>query len=182
MGATPGAHRARPCEKEHTVTDTTSTHDDDVAKLAGLLRGFDFAMLTTIDEKGALVGHPMTVQEAEFDGDLWFIVGQDSSAVHHLGRERTVGVTLSSNDSWVSLAGTAAVVDDHAKLEELWNSRVEAWFPDGPADPNVGLVKFSADSAEYWDTPGGKVASVLSFVKSKVTGEALEGENEKIEL
>ena len=165
------------------MTDTTSTHDDDVAKLARLLRGFDFAMLTTIDEKGALVGHPMTVQEAEFDGDLWFIVGQDSSAVHHLGRERTVGVTLSSNDSWVSLAGTAGLVEDHAKLEELWNSVVEAWFPDGPSDPRVGLLKFSADSAEYWDSPGGKIATAVAFVKSKVTGETYDGgDNAKLDL
>jgi general stress protein 26 len=164
------------------MTDDTTTHDDDVQTLAKLLKGFDFAMLTTIDEKGKLVGHPMTVQEAEFDGDLWFIVGKDSTAVAHIGRDDTVGVTLSSNDSWVSLAGSAVVVDDHAKLESLWNSRVEAWFPDGPSDPSVGLVKFSADSAEYWDTPGGKVASALSFVKSKVTGDALDAPNAKIEL
>ena len=161
---------------------TSTTHHDDVAKLAKLLGDFDFAMLTTIDEKGALVGHPMTLQETEFDGDLWFIVGLGSTAVAHLQRKDTVGVTLSARDSWVSLAGTAAVVDDHTKLEQLWNSRVEAWFPDGPTDPNVGLVKFSADSAEYWDSPGGKVASALSFVKSKVTGEALDADNAKIEL
>jgi general stress protein 26 len=168
---------------DSTSTDSTSsTHHDEVAKLAELLRDFDFAMLTTIDEQGALVGHPMTLQETEFDGDLWFIVGLDSTAVAHLRRKDTVGVTLSARDSWVSLAGTAAVVDDHAKLEQLWNSRVEAWFPEGPSDPSVGLVKFTAASAEYWDSPGGKVASALSFVKSKVTGEALDADNAKIEL
>jgi general stress protein 26 len=165
-----------------STSTTSSTHHDDVAKLAELLGDFDFAMLTTIDEQGALVGHPMTLQETEFDGDLWFIVGLDSTAVAHLRRKDTVGVTLSARDSWVSLAGTAAVVDDHAKLEQLWNSRVEAWFPEGPSDPSVGLVKFTAHSAEYWDSPGGKVASALSFVKSKVTGEALDADNAKIEL
>jgi len=59
---------------------------------------------------------------------------------------------------------------------------VEAWFSDGPDDPDVGLLKFTADSAEYWDSPGGRIASALSFVKSKITGEPLEGDNAKVEL
>ena len=45
------------------------------------------------------------------------------------------------------------------------------------------LIKVTADGAEYWDTPGGRVASVLSFVKSKVTGQPYDGgENEKVDL
>jgi general stress protein 26 len=66
-------------------------------------------------------------------------------------------------------------VDDPAKARELWNSWVEAWLPQGPEDPNVVLVKVTAASAEYWDTPGGRIASVLSFAKSKVTGERYDG-------
>jgi hypothetical protein len=39
------------------------------------------------------------------------------------------------------------------------------------------------DSAEYWDSPGGRLATVLSFAKAKVTGQRIEGgENEKVEL
>jgi general stress protein 26 len=60
---------------------------------------------------------------------------------------------------------------------------VDAWFPDGPDDPDVGILKFSADSAEYWDSPGGKIATAFSFVKSKVTGERYEGgESGKVDL
>jgi len=40
-----------------------------------------------------------------------------------------------------------------------------------------------ADSAEYWDSPGGRLATVLSFAKAKITGERIEGgENEKVDL
>lgn len=46
----------------------------------------------------------------------------------------------------------------------------------------VGLVTFAADSAECRDSPGGKVASALSFVTSTVTGEALDADDEKIDL
>ena len=64
----------------------------------------------------------------------------------------------------------------------MWNSAVEAWFPRGPDDDGVVLIKVHADSAEYWDSPG-RLATLLSFAKAKVTGERIEaGENEKVEL
>lgn len=39
------------------------------------------------------------------------------------------------------------------------------------------------DSAEYWDSPGGRLATVLSLVKAKVTGRPYDGgENETVSL
>ncbi len=58
-------------------------------------------------------------------------------------------------------------------IEEI--SWVEAWLPQGPTDPSVVLIKVNPHTAEYWDTPGGPVASLLSFVKAKVTGEPYQG-------
>ncbi|MGD8167274.1 pyridoxamine 5'-phosphate oxidase family protein [Herbiconiux sp. P16] len=164
--------------------DTPSATDTDTARaeLADLIEDFRFAMITTVDESGKLVAHPLTIQETEFDGDLWFLVSKSSSPVVNLVANDQAGVSLSSNDSWVSLSGTAALVDDPAKVRELWNPVVEAWFTNGPDDPDVGLLKFSAGSAEYWDSPGGRLASVVSFVKSKITGEAYDATNEKLEL
>jgi general stress protein 26 len=94
-----------------------------------------------------------------------------------------VGLTLSSSDTWISIDGAAVMVDDPAKAEELWNSWVEAWLPQGPKDPSVVLIKVAIHSAEYWDTPGGRVASLISFVKAKVTGEPYDGaEQGRVEL
>jgi general stress protein 26 len=155
----------------------------DVTKVAELIREFRFAMVTTVNTLGELVARPLTVQEAEFDGDLWFIVARDSHEVAELGVNPVAGVSFASNDTWVSLTGTAAQVDDQARVKEYWNPFVEAWFPDGPEDPNVTLVKFTASGAEYWDSPGGRIASVISFVKSKVTGSVGGGsENAKVNL
>lgn len=151
-------------------------------KLNDLLKKFRFALLTTRTTDDKLTAHPLTVQEAEFDGDLWFIIGKSASAVEDIARDPNVGVSFSSNDSWLSLAGTALVVEDLAKLRELWNPAVGAWFPDGPDDPNVVLLKVDALSGEYWDSPGGKVATLVSLVKSKITGEAFEADNEKFDL
>lgn len=151
-------------------------------RVAELITGFRFAMLTTRNAEDRLVAHPLTVQEAEFDGDLWFLVAKGATFVTDLRADDRVGVSMSSNDSWVSLSGRAELVDDRAKIKELWSPTVEAWFTDGPDDPEVGLLKFTAETAEYWDSPGGKLASLFSFVKSKVTGEQYDAENETVRM
>ena len=156
---------------------------DESRKVAELLKGERFACLTTRTPDGTLTSRPMTLHEVEFDGDLWFFAERDSNPVKHITLSPQVNVGVGSGGSWVSLTGRATVVDDLAKKRELWNSAVEAWFPDGPDDDSVVLLKVEGDSAEYWDTPGGRLATVLSFAKAKLTGERIEGgENEKVEL
>ncbi|UYO96903.1 pyridoxamine 5'-phosphate oxidase family protein [Microbacterium sp. M28] len=161
------------------MTDTI----DERKKVAELIKDFRFAMFATRHTDGKLVAHPLTVQEAEFDGDLWFLVSKKASPVADLAADSEANVSFSSSDSWVSLSGTARLIEDRQKIEELWNPVVEAWFPDGPDDPFVGVLKFTAESAEYWDSPGGKIATAFSFVKSKLTGRQYDGgDNAKVDL
>jgi general stress protein 26 len=158
-------------------------HSDDVAKLVELTKDIRIAMLTTVEENGSFTARPMAQQQVEPDGSLWFFAERDAHVVTHIGINPHVGVALSSGDSWVSINGTAALVDDVQKKRELWNPVVEAWLPQGAEDPAVVLIRVESESAEYWDTPGGRVASVFSFVKAKVTGEPYQGtESAKLDL
>jgi general stress protein 26 len=154
---------------------TAESHAEEVRKVADLASDIRVGMLTTIDDIGRLISRPMAQQEVGFDGDLWFFAERDSRKVAHIVARPEVSVTLTSKDTWISIYGTAELVDDRAKARELWNSWVEAWLPQGPDDPNVVLLKVTAMSAEYWDTPGGRIASVLSFAKSKISGERYDG-------
>ena len=148
---------------------------DGIAKLVELTKDIKITMFTTLDAEGHFVGRPMAQHLVEPDGDLWFFAERSSQLVSEITANPHVGLTLTSNDTWISIDGEAAVVEDRAKAEELWNAWVEAWLPEGPDDPNVVLIKVDPHTAEYWDTPGGRVASLLSFVKAKVTGEPYEG-------
>jgi len=159
------------------------TDQGQVAKLAELLKKFRIAMLTTLTADGVPVSRPMAVQEAEFDGDLWFFAQRDSDQVRQLQANPAIGVALVASDSWVSGSGTAELVEDRAKARELWNSAVEAWFPNGPDDPDVLLLKVHAEQAEYWDSPGSKVTTVLSYAKSRLTGNRPDvGEHGRMDL
>ena len=156
--------------------------DDDQAKLIDLMQDMWIGMLTTTTDDGTLQSVPMARQEVDPGAELWFITARDTRHVRDIGARPEVGLTFSSRDAWVSLHGTASVVDDRDRLAELWNTFAEAWLPGGPDDPNATLLRVEVSGGEYWDTPGGKVASLLSFAKTKLTGATYDAEHGTAEL
>ena len=159
-----------------------TTPAEDRAKLVELMRDLPIAMLTTTDAEGKMHSVPMARQEVEPSAELWFITARDTDHVRNLSARPDVGLTFSSRDAWVSIRGTATLVDDQAKLAELWNTFAEAWLPGGPEDPNAALIRVDVEGGEYWDTPGSKVASLISFAKTKLTGATYDAEHGTAEL
>lgn len=151
-------------------------------KVAELVKDVKIAMLTFIDEDGTLHSKPMATQDVDFTGDIWFIGERDSRKSRAIMASPPVNVGYSGSGSWVSVAGNAEVVDDVARLKDLWNTFTDAWLEGGPENPNNVLIHVAAASAEYWDSPGGKVVQVANLVKAKATGQRYEGENEQVEL
>ena len=163
----------------------TQTRDEAVAKIAKLIKGVRIAMLTTIEEEGHLHSRPMALQEAPFDGDIWFFTGKTSPKVHQIEDHPRVNVAFSDPEHqiYVSLSGRASLVLDKAKNIELWNPSLNAWFPGGLEDPDLALLKIHVDGAEYWDSPSTVVAHLAGFVKSKLSGEQADvGDHAKVEL
>ncbi|GAA1523936.1 general stress protein 26 [Agromyces terreus] len=152
-------------------------------KIIELARGIPFGWLTTVTDDGRLVSRPMSPREVTDDGEIWYFAERDSRDASEISANANVGVTLNSGSTFVSFAGVAELVDDAARKDELWDAAVEAWLPDGPQSPNAILIKVTAESGEYWDSPGGRLATLISFVKAKATGERYEGgENETVTL
>jgi general stress protein 26 len=156
-----------------------------IKKVAELIKGIRIAMLTTVDPDGELRSRPMAMQENEFDGALWFFTAKSSGKMDSVLHDQHVNLAFSdpSDSRYVSLTGQAVIVDDKVKARELWNPMMKSWFPKGLEDPELTLLKVDVSSAEYWDTPSGKMATLIGFSKVLLTGQQADvGENQKIEL
>jgi general stress protein 26 len=154
-----------------------------IEKLRELIKDIDIAMLTTVDEDGSLRSRPMGTQEAEFDGDLWFFTSLTTGTAIEIQLDNRVNVSYASgHDRFVSVSGTASLVNDRAKMQELWSPIYKAYFPGGLDDPNLRLIKVDVHKAEYWDTPGGLIATVIGFAKGLAGQDPDTGENEKLRL
>ena len=162
-----------------------SSHYDDIKKLGEMIEGIKIAMITTADEDGTLRSRPMATQDSEFDGTLWFFTHASAPKVDEVQHEQHVNVSYAApdNNRYVSVSGTAQVVRDRIKIEQLWKPYLKAWFPDGLDDPDIALLKVTVQRAEYWDSPSSTVVHLVGFAKAVATGTTYQpGENEKIEL
>ncbi len=159
------------------------THDEKIEKLGELIKDIDIAMLTTIDEDGSLRSRPMGTQQVEFDGDLWFITAIDTGKTSEILRENRVNVSYAKPDDnrYVSVSGTAVLINDKAKIDELWSPIYKAYFPEGKDDPRLRLIKVKVEKAEYWESLG-LVSTIIGFTQAMLGKESDIAENEKINL
>ena len=155
-----------------------------VRKLREMIRGIEFAMLTTAEDDGSLRSRPMLILDVEFDGDLYFFTRVSAPKVDEVERDRHVCVSYvaSEDQRYVSMSGMARLLRDRAKMEEFWAPELKAWFPDGLKDPELALLWISVKQAEYWEGPSGTLVN-MAGVKAMAAGMAFgDSENEKLEL
>lgn len=139
-----------------------------------LVKDIKFAMFTTRHGNGHLHSRPMTTQNKSIDNDesLWFFMSKKNDSVDDLKAEPMVNLAYAdpSSDTYVSVSGTAAAVDDQAKAKQLWSKMAEAWFPGGPTDPDLALVQVTIVHAGYWDVKESKIVQIYKMTKAAMTG------------
>lgn len=154
----------------------------DIPKFVELVEGARTCMFTTVDADGTIVSRPMAVQAVDDDATVWFMAFADSPKVDQLTHRPQVNLSFGQGDTWVSASGTAHLVDDDAKKEELWSPFAQAWFQCEPTDPKVALIRVDTTGGEYWDSPG-KVTQLFGVLKAlTVGGEPMDGDNAKLQL
>ena len=133
-------------------------------------------MFATQDEHGHLISHPMTNQQVDRDGVLWFFASDQSAIAHNISLNPEVNISFVRHDEnlYVSVSGRAEEVKDHQKIKEMWSPLVGAWFPDGEDDPHLSLIKVNIHAAEYWDTDANKMLQLFKLAKAMVTGHTPE--------
>lgn len=159
---------------ENPRTASTDTDAESRQRLWEMIRGIRFAMLTTRHGNGHLHARPVTTQNTKLDEDtsLWFFMSRGGDPVADLIAEPVVNVSYADTgkDSYVSVSGTATVVDDMAKKQQLWNKMAEAWFPQGVNDPDLALVRVKITHANYWDVKESKIVQLLHMATAAFTG------------
>jgi general stress protein 26 len=182
VGGGKGAPRGSARGAEWTPPDPETTR-----KLSALIKDIGVAMLTTVAPDGALRSRPMATQGRGLEnGEVWFLTADNSGKVSEIESEHEVNLAYAEpkDQRYVSLSGRARLVRDPERARRLWSSELKAWFPDGPEDRHLSLLRVRVHTAEYWDAPSGKMASLVALAKSRIVGDGAEevGEHEKVVL
>lgn len=146
-------------------------------ELHGLLRDYKTALLTTRSRDGCFHSRPMAVQHVEGDGDFWFATSLDTQKVTDLEAEPRCGLAFhdgGKSATYVSMSGEVDVVRDRQTIHELWNPTWRAWFPEGPDQDDLVLLKFRPEHAEYVHPVSGRLKVLATRVKAVLTREPVE--------
>jgi general stress protein 26 len=82
------------------------------------------------------------------------VTDRNSGKVDDLNMDSEVAITMQSSNKFVSLSGTASIVEDQAKINELWREVWKVWFPEGKESESVILLRIEPTRGEYWDNSG----------------------------
>lgn len=115
---------------------------------------------------------PMSAQEVDDEGNLWFFSGIDSDKNTEVKKDKHVQLFFSdpSKNSYLVVNGVAEIVLDRDKIEEYWTPLVKTWFKDGKDDPNISLIKVIPNNSYYWDVDGNRMINFFKMIASVATG------------
>ena len=161
------------------------SHSDpgDLAKLGGLIRDIRVALLTTVDRDGGFHARPVQTLQVEADRTLWFFTDWSSPKVDELHHDVRVslGYADPTKNVYVAVSGSGSLFRDLQKAKQLWSIEQRAYYPAGPEDERLALLRVVIERAEYWIAPG-RTSYLVAAVTAAVTGTpaGVIGENRKI--
>ena len=143
--------------------------------LWGLIENIKFGMLTHRHDNGELHSHPLTTQNKSGDegSALYFFISRKSELAQRVQKDGNVNVSYAhpGNDTYVSVSGHSALVEDQTKKDYLFSAMAKAWFPGGSTDPDLALLRVNIGHAEYWDVSDSKIVQLAKMARAAMTGE-----------
>jgi general stress protein 26 len=119
---------------------------------------------------------PMSVQEVDDRGNLWFLSASDSHKNEELVRDPSVRLYFqgSAHSDFLTLSGRATVSRDKARIKDLWEPIVKTWFTEGENDPRITVIKVSPTQGYYWDTKHGTAIAGAKMLIGAAIGRTMD--------
>jgi general stress protein 26 len=156
----------------------------DFQRVAGLIRTIRIALLTTADGDGRLHTRPLETLAVDPDQTLWFFTDWNSPKVRELQHDVRVslGYADPSSKTYLAISGVGTLEKDPQRAHELWTPEQRAYYPKGPDDDRLAVLRVRVEQAEYWIAPG-RTSYLLAALEAAVSGTpaGIVGEHGKLE-
>lgn len=158
--------------------------ETDLDRVWDIMEDISVCMVTT-HAGGRMRSRPMHAIPDRDDNAIYFITDTRGAKDDEIAAAPEVCLAFADigDNTYLSVTGTAATVRDPAKAEELWSTEAQAWWPRGPRDPAVRVLRVVPEQAEYWDTRGNSVTVALKLMAARMTGREPDlGTNRKVNV
>lgn len=119
---------------------------------------------------------PMSTQEVDEYGNLWFLSGRESHKNRQIEQDSYVQLLykVNAHEGFATVYGRAGISYNKEKIKELWRPLHKAWFPGGEDDPSITVIKVIPEDGYYWDTKHGGLVAFAKVVASAITGAQMD--------
>lgn len=134
---------------------------------------------------GAEILHarPMAAIPDRAAGAVWFFTSGSSAKPDDLRDDKRTCLIFhqAGGNVFLSVSGRTRQSRDVALMRRKWDREAALWFPGGPADPDVLLLHFRPENAQYWARPGDFDSVAREVRAARAQGRAPDiGENENV--
>lgn len=148
--------------------------NDGKRRLQDVVNDFDVAMLVTRTPR-VMHARPMAIASLLDGVGAYLVTNVNSLKVDEIRADPYALLTFQTAGKFASLQGKLTISQDPQLIGEMWKDVWKVWFPQGKSDPDIALLKFTADDGEYWDNAGVQgLKYVYDAAKAYVTGETLQ--------
>lgn len=119
---------------------------------------------------------PMTVQEVDDEGNLWFLFANDSETYKELQTEPLAQLYFqgSKYSDYLNVYGMTSVSEDKEKIKQFWKPTLKTWFTEGEDDPRIAVIKLEPTEAYYWDNKHGNAIAFIKQLAGAAIGKTLD--------
>ena len=131
---------------------------------------------TDIETGKPFTTRPMSVQEVDEEGNLWFLSANDSHKNYEIKNDASVQLLFqgSGYSDFLNLYGTATISQDKEKIKELWKPILKTWFTGGIEDPRISVIKVTPAEGYYWDTKHNMAIGLLKRAAGAIMGNTMD--------
>jgi general stress protein 26 len=151
--------------------------DEALAKMRELVdQGATCFFCTAITSGQPVPTRPMSVQQVDDQGRLWFLSASDSHQNREIVHDPAVQLLFqgSSHSDFLTLYGRATVSTDRAKIKELWRPILKTWFTEGLDDPRITVLSVEPTAGYYWDTKHNRAVVLAKMIAGAITGKTFD--------
>jgi general stress protein 26 len=146
-------------------------HESELDRVWDVIEKAGICMMVT-HFAGGLRARPLEARPERETETIWFLTdvrGLKDDEVE-ANPEICLAFVYPKEKVYLSITGKASVSRDPERAKSLWNEEQQVWWPGGPEDPNLLVMKVKPERAEMWDGPASSAAAAFEFAKARLTG------------
>ncbi|MCA5004824.1 pyridoxamine 5'-phosphate oxidase family protein [Sphingobacterium bovistauri] len=159
------------------MSNENLSNKEAIDKLKDLVNRIDIAMMISFPKNSHYpYMTPMSRQEVDDDGDIWYLISSESETSKNLQSNNKISLAFGDPGSYtfLSIDGIAELSQDKSKIDKYWSKFMEVYFEKGKEDPSIRVLRVTPVESHYWDSKTNKFMTLIKVASAAISGQKID--------